>query len=870
MSLIPATPDIDAASPLGPIPGLGGSTAKKKGPKKASKPVFPWDKKKVKSTFFNYVKIEPSRWDQLFPYRLMVIDSTNNQVVGGTPDLKITVIKGTGSSTINFQKLGKPWILNLPITPQQLNITDQFAIATSATLKGILEEHSGVRFKIINASGSMGVWPFREAVEEPAPSPNPLSLEGVATSFFGGTIAAAKNVAAQAKSVFNSVTSNHPVAKPISKRPVGAKTLSTGYYHAMALQQFLEQYAEAKKDPKHASWRLVFDIPKQNQSFVCTPMQFNWQQSAAKPMEIMYNFQLKAWRRIDIGKPPKQKKANNQQLNSGILQRALAAISAARRTLSAVLDLIGAVRSDVTAPLEVLRQTSLFVKDIVGIAFTVADLPFQIAKDYSSAVKQSINNITGSIARTSSDPAVRSSLTAIASSSAATEGLSMDAVAKGQLGKSAALAQSIDPANNVFAKPEANFALMDSVPLSGLVLTDVQQFEIDQIIEDARAITVDDLKQFRSVILGLSLQLSNNFGAGDSYFSTVFGKPTPNTRIQPMTLDEFSILKDLYDVVQAYDILTATSEVDDSKKQTNMEYIAGLSDQSGVPFDVPGSKVLVPVPFGLTIEGIASRYLGDPQAWLEIATLNNLRAPYIDENGFTLPLLSNATGRQITVGSIENLYVGQRVVINSSTQSPAARVILGLDRLSDTSFLITLDGLPDLDSYLLSEKAYLQAYLPGTVNSQQKIFIPSAQDAPDDSNITPPASVSKDPLVGMSQVDWLLTDEGDVAVNSYGDFRYAAGMTNIIQALKIKFGSQKGKWLLHPEFGLDLAPGFMNSDFTAEDIYDSINELVTQDPRFQEVSGLEIDLTGPTLQISLAVTLAGQEGIFPLTFDLAS
>lgn len=823
----------------------------------------PWSD--LDSRFFKFIAIKPDRWDQLFPYRLLVIDANKgNSVVNGSLGIKATVSGSRDSAIVNFESLGKQWVFQLPISPQQLSITDQYAIQTSATLRGVSEEHSGLRFKTINASGTMGVWPYRQSITSPPSSPTVLQ------SIFGGTIEAAQTLVGQIGQAINIATSNHPASKPTSKRPETSPQgdTSTGYYAAMSLQQFLEQYAEAKKNPKNGGWRLVFDIPKQNTSYVVTPMQFVWQQNANKPLEIQYQLQLKAWRRIDLLQNVSTNKPAIQPLSPGILQRVLGTVSAARSVMSAATDLIGAVRSDVNTPLEVLRQISLFMKDISGTVITAADMPFQLQRDISSALKDSLNNLKTSISSTSSNPAVRSALSSISTSYVQTEGLSMSAVARGQIGSKAAQAQSIDPANNVFDSPEKNFDLINEVPVHSLELNPSQQAQVDSAIDDIRNITVDDLKQFRATVLELALQISNNYGAGDSYYNQIYGRATPNVRLQPMNLDEYAILDSLYDTMQSLDILTATTQVDDDKKKTNMEYVAGLADLSGINFQVPTSKILVPVPFGLTIESIAARYLGNAQRWLEIATLNNLRDPYIDEDGFQLSLLSNASGRQITITSVENLYVGQRVILRSSTQTPSPRRILGIDRLSDTSYLITLDGAGDLDSFITVDSAYLQAYLPGTVNSQQKIFIPSELDVPNDPNIVNPSSVSSDPLVGLSKVDWLLTDSGDIAINSYGDIRLAAGMTNLIQALKLKLATPKGSLITHPEYGLGLKAGVMTSEVNLQDIYNSLNKMIEEDPRFQGLDSLQIEINGPTLSISMGVNLPGQTGVFPVTFQL--
>ena len=820
------------------------------------------------SVFFPSIDIDGRRWDQLFPYRLLVIDvNFHNAIVNGSNPPQITVRKGTDTSSLEFNTYGAQWIFELPITPQQLNIQDIFAINTIATLRGVTEEHNGVKFKMINAQGSLGVWSNRQSVTNP-PTTNPTVLQSV----FGGTLEAFSNLAASATNVINVATGNSAANKPVTPRPENTPNglISTGYYSAMKLQQFLEQYAEAKKDPNNVGWRLVFDIPKQNQSFVVSPVSFTWQQNQQKAMEIMFNLQFKAWRRIDLNNKVITVPSGVSPLTPGILQRIQNTIFAAREATSAAINLIGAVRSDVEAPLNALRQTALFVKDLAGVAITAADLPSQVINDYKSGIAsvltgRSVNQLTGDAA---TDPKTILSFKALQASSQNTEGLSIQAVSSGQIGVGATQYQSTDPAQNVFTSPESNFLLIDQVPVDSLTLTVAQQAVVDDVVDSARATTVNQLKQYRATIQQLALQLSNNFGIGDAFVSQVYNLPPPVTQIAPITLDDYDLLKALYDTMQAYDLLTASTEVNDSNNLSSMEYVAGLAASSGITFDVPNSKIVAPVPFGLTIEGIASRYLQDPQRWIEIVTLNNLRDPYIDENGFQYPLLSNAAGRNIVVGNNTNLFLGQTVILMSATQTPSPRTILGIDTLSTTSFLLTLDGLPNLSNFVTADSAYIQAYLPGTVNSQQKIFIPSNINLTDSPNIVIPAIASSDPLSGMSKVDLLLTDSGDIAVNNYGDFRYAYGMTNIIQALKIKFGSIAGSILLHPEFGLGIQPGTINSTVQIQEIFRSINELVKADPRFVGVSNLQIIMNGPSLSINLGVILAGNNGVFPLSFGL--
>jgi hypothetical protein len=822
--------------------------------------------KGVISDFYKSIDIKTENWDQLLPYRFVVIDtSKGNSIVGGTygpKNITDLVRVSRGQTSINFESLPGKWEFILPISPQQLTIGDQFAINTSATLKGVLEEHNGVKFKNISVSGTMGILPQRPSVASVSES------DGWINSVFAGTIGGVANVGRFGDGIQNILNNKHPASKPYT--PKSDEVGMPGYYLAQAFQQFLEQYAEAKKDPANYAWRLVLDIPKQNQSLVVTPLQFVWSQSENKPDLVNYTLQLKAWRRIDLEKNTFTDLDSTFKLTPNVLQKALNVITEARKMMSAATTLIGAVRSDVERPLDVLRQTALFIKDLVGVTVKAADLPFQIQQDYKSSIKESMNIMKDSIKSTNSSPKVRDILNKIGVSTETNEGLTIDNINSGQLGPQAKLNQQIDPSNNIFEDPAANFEIFNEIDISDLNLTNTQQAVVSDIIESSGSLSVDNLREFRKTLLDLALQLSDYFGAGDSYFSNVYNRPTPKTRLQPMTLDEYALLKSIYDSIQAYDTLTATTTIDDLDIETNMDFVSSMASESEIEFQDSTSKILVPVPFGLTMEQIAARYLKDPMRWLEIATLNNLREPYIDEDGFSRPLLSNGSGRNITISNDENLYVGQKISIRSSMTPPSFRTILDIKRLSDTSFLITLDGLPNLDQFTLADKAYVQGYLPGTTNSQQKIFIPTDMPIDSDVNIIPPAISSKDALTGLSKVDWLLDESGDVAVNNFGDVRLAYGMTNLIQALKIKIGTVKGTNLLHPDFGLGIKVGGSISDIDLANIYGSLDKLISQDSRFNGLSSLSIELNGSAIILDMGVQLAAQRGVFPIRFELTN
>lgn len=830
----------------------------------------------VTSVFFPPLAPRGELWDKLMPYRLLVVDTTKgNKVVGGDKPSKIT-INPLGNGTLSFEPLTTAWEFFLPITPQQLSITDAYSINTSATLRGILEEHSGVRFKNITIQGTFGVWPGRPSLVVPPGTPSALQ------SVFGGTIAAAQNVATQFQSIANNITNGSNASKPVTVRPGDTsggptgggddeKGLGTGYYQTLMFTQFLEQYAEAKRNPVNAGWRLVLDIPKQNQSFVVTPIGFTWNENVNKPMEINYNLQLKAWRRINLAYPePNVASLGVTPLSPGILQQILNTISAAQNTAAAATNLIGAVRSDVDNILNIIRQTGLFVKGLAGVANAASDLPAQLISDAQSTISQFIaninpNNLSGAAATDLTTLAAIAAVTALA---ATNEGLSTAPVANGQLGPSAIASATLNPSNAVFTNPLQYPLLFGQVPVNNLTLNSAQQNALQTELNNVNSFTVQDLKNMRATILQLCLQLSNSFGAGNAYYDTTFNLPAPLVRDEPMTLDEFDILTDFYALLESYDILTATNQLDNNQILNNMEYVSALAATSDIEFSISNSKIQVPVPAGLNMEQIAERYLGDAQRWLEIVTLNFLQEPYIDQNGFVLPLLSNADGRFVVVGSDEDLFIGQTVYLYANGQSATARTIINIETLSQTSFVLTLDGLANLDSFTVENLAYIQAYLPGTVNSQNVIWVPSNLETTVDDQISIPSSVANVNLVGLSKVDWLLTPQGDIATDGQGDFQLAAGLPNLVQALAIKFGTIINTSLLNPDFGLSVKPGTMVSDTSAGDIYNEIVNLITADPRFSGISGLQVNVTPPSVGINLGVQLSGIKGVFPISFQL--
>lgn len=816
---------------------------------------------------FPAVEIDGNRWNQLFPYRLVVWDAKLKKIVGsGFGQALKDKFKQVApdSYRISFEPMASAWEFRLPITPQQYSVSTPFTDQVTATQRGIVEEHGGMKFKMISCSGSMGVWANRKNLNGKPENPTIL------TTLFSGTIEAFQGVVNQVDRTINSITSNHPAPKPTEKPPMGTELESTAYYQMMLLDQFLEQYSEFKKYPFAKDWRLVFDIPKENQSFVVTPVQFQYGKSADSPNEVKYSFQLKAWRRITLTERVSPAVFDSLTLTPDLLSKVITAVEEARRTVGSAYNLIQAVRSDFQTPFNLLREISLFAKDAAGLPAAVIDLPRQIIQDAQSAIKDTLKNLDDAAIQLTSgtSEALKNTLGLIKNSARSREGISESAVSSGQVGTSAATALQTDPSIQIFQTPEKSFDLFNLVSSTDVNFNFAQQERIDQDLETIRNTTVDDLITKRNQLLDLALQISNSFGAGDDTYSRLYEKPNPYHRIQPMTIDEFDILNKLYDAIESLDAITPTDEIDQGKTQSAFEFVGSLAADSGITFNSSSSKIRVPVPFGLNMEQIAARYLGDPDRWIEIATLNALRSPYIDEDGFFYDLLSNADGRQFNIATNANLFIGQKIILQSLTQPQTTRRIINIEKISPTNFLITVDGLDNLSAFTTVDKAKMRAYLPGTTNSQDQIFVPSDQPTNQEALSRPVPATKGDPLVGLSKIDWLLTDSGDIAVDAFGDFRLAFGMANLQQALKMKFATPPNRLLKHPEFGVGLTPGVSTADLNDQDTIKQIVKSIQNDDRFGDIINLTIDRKGPTYSVFVAVTLADGSGVFPINFVL--
>lgn len=808
-------------------------------------PVQPTEK-----VWLRTASIAAGNWNAIQPYQLIVVEQG--------PDGSYRQKAGPGI-----------WKFTLPIPPDGLSFEMPFASQVRATMGGVIEENNGAPFRMINLRGSFGVV-FGKDV---APSLKPASF---VESVFAGTITQAQNLqgaVAQLQTLGGNAGATStaiPVADFVDETKLGKLT---GYFQYRLLQYFLEAYAELKRTKDGDKARLAFCMWKDEAVYLTTPGSFSTDRTADRPMEYPWRLSLKAWKRVKLeqGVGEILSKYVPVQRSPDKLARLLTIIQDARRVLQTARKTILALGGDVNRTLfEPLRQVALFAKDALAVPLSVADLADAVIKDAKSAILElkSANQDVADFPQNANDRFAQVG-GAAASVDVQSGNAALAALAAELRDDPKKTARPAHPANALFANPQDNFDLFSTIQLGDLHLAPAVTAKVAADRAQARAMTRADFQSHLGNIRATSDAYANKVGLGADTYNRTYGLPTPPATSHQPTDQDFEILNALNNASIEVARLVATNDNAPQTKVDALQQYAGLAQQSGVAFTVPTSKYSVPFPLGSSLEMLAQRYLGDTTRWLEIAALNGLQQPYVDEEGFALPLLVNGADNVVVVEDGTNLFVNQVVWIQAPAVPRTRRHVLQIDQV-DTQVFVTLDGDSDLGQFTTLGLASLQAFLPNTVNSQSVIFIPSSQTPTYQSfnTVAIPNLDSLDPLVQIGGVSLLLDSNMDLILTPDGGSKWAAGLTNVIQNVKIAFSVRQGTLLLHPRFGLPLKVGMSVADLNTTDAVQALQAMFINNPSIASVNAAKISVDGGVVNVGVNLELAQTGQIVPVSVEL--
>lgn len=792
-------------------------------------------------SFWSQEPIDALRWNGVFPYQLLVVKSNNGKY-----------------ETVPH------WQFTFPFPPESISESMNPAVTGSVTQGGFIEEHGGAPIRLINFSGTLGVLPLRGAAET-------RKTANFAGAIFGGTVEQAKRVAVSAQGLASDFTGQNTAFQenlvPDAAVAGGDVTVgkTSGYYQMRLLKRFFENYYNFKTKKENKDARLALCLWKQQAVYLVSLTGFNSNQTAASPLEYTYNLSFRAWRRINLNEGPS---AANVYVPAprapNGLGKILKGISDARDVLENARDILSAVVGDVErAIFTPLRQTSLFAKDLTGTKLAFTDLPKHVLDSSKAAIVGFIAIREKNGEKNGFPSQVHNDIAHGIAKAAAASSRDMRAPSHREQRE-----QDDDSAFDVFRHPELFYDFLKEMKPGDMQMPPEAIAGIIKERNAVSAFTRKDFERMRDDAKRATADFADSVGVGNDLYNLTFQRPRVSAN-KTATADDYKVLFALNKFISQLNKLSATTETQ-RKRLSSVDYVAGLARQSGIAFREPKSKFLVPFPYGVTMEQLATRYLGDPDRWIEIAALNGLRAPYVDEEGFQVPLLTSGSGNEVVVADVTNLYLGQQVVLVATGTSKSTRRITQIISESDTLHTLVLDGDSDLARFTVARQAIVWAFLPDTVNSQMTLYIPSPEEpasADYQAKAIPGLNVY-DQFLNIGGVDLLLTADNDLALTPDGDCRLAVGLQNLIQEIRIRLSLAKGSLNRHPEIGFPVSVGTSIADMSAKDIAKTLKSMFADDPVFTGVQAVSVETVGNSTKISMSVTVRGGTQPIPLVLDV--
>ncbi|MDE2425784.1 MAG: hypothetical protein KGO96_07740 [Elusimicrobia bacterium] len=723
--------------------------------------------------FFHYSAVNSFNFNKYYPYQIAILQKTssNDSVSSDSP------VDSASSSFSSSYQVFNGFRLTLPVPPQSLSIVAPFASTTQVTLGGIVEEHAGLPTRIINISGTTGVVPGREGA-------NNLSQSGLlasTSSTFAGALSTAQNFSSLISSTGLNTGSTNVYSFPDLTSTNNNNVGRIGYVSFRLLEVLLEIYADlkAKGDKDSKDYRLAFFMWKDDAIYIVTPMSFEKKRDADRPLEYLYNLKLKAWQRIPLfGSPPTVDVLKiTDSLSPTVASQVFNRLRDARNTLQSLKDTIIGVRQDANLIFQQLREVAMIGNDMLGVAQTLNDLPVSIVQDLKYTVIDSWSNFAQNLHTTgqilSKTPFNLAQINTIMGQSNTNTSTLYSA-------QSSYLINNDNTSGNVnkmqvpapfgiisplFDDPDKTAYLFSQIQVNSLKISPA----INKAIQDQLAISRARPKSFFQNIINNIKVVSDAFadlvGLGNSSYNSTYNR-TAIPQIRTATDNDTNVLYAFNESIMALKSLIAPKSINTKNiVPTQSQYIAALANKSGINFTIPQSKFSIPMPYGVTLERLASLYLGDPDRWIEISAINNLREPYIDEVGFDVAIVSPPVSNQITVSSVQNIYKGQLVWLTGPSVTTFKTTIEEIKQISNNTFVLTVDITSGLDfPQSLVGFNNLHAYLPFTTNSQQLIYIPS--DKPSDTQdptdyLGIPGVNNLDGLLAVGGIDLLLDTNND-------------------------------------------------------------------------------------------------------------
>jgi hypothetical protein len=416
------------------------------------------------------------------------------------------------------------------------------------------------------------------------------------------------------------------------------------------------------------------------------------------------------------------------------------------------------------------------------------------------------------------------------------------------------------------------FELLQLITLQQLSLKPEEVIVRDQEIQRVANLQIDDFKNAIKFIKEQQLATSDTIGLGDETVSNMFGV-NQGTKQRAATISDLEYIDGLDNLIQIIEgYIFDMRQI--QKKPPNLLEIANRNIDPNSQVAVRSAYIsYFTVPFELSLESMAQKYLGSRDRWYELATVNNLQPPFVDESGSKFNILAPGTLNSVIIPSsaLENLSVGAKIGIGSFKHREETRLVEKLTENSNNTAILYLSGEQNINRFKPAEGGFVRVYQPGTTRKNQLIIIPSTIPIDDISKPTPTNGRLRELSSAFLNFGISFARDQrtrDLIVESNGNFKFSYGFDAIRAAVINAITTTKGELPFHPDYGVNAAIGerFFGTTDEAMIFGELVRTSIMTDPRFESVTIANLQATQTSMSLKLLVKIKGYDGLIPLSF----
>ena len=414
--------------------------------------------------------------------------------------------------------------------------------------------------------------------------------------------------------------------------------------------------------------------------------------------------------------------------------------------------------------------------------------------------------------------------------------------------------------------------LLSTLTFAELKLTGDEKILVNEEIQRVQALTIADFLDMLAYLSAASSLAAQSIGLGDPDAAKLLGVAlSPKQR--SATIADLSQLDDAQEIEKMIQGMIFDLKQNTDKRPDLLAAANANTDPNSTGTINAAYLSAVAIPFEISLEHMAQKYLGDSALFYELVTINNLQPPYLDPVGQKLNLLAPGALNNFIIPDTlrSSMPVGSKVSIGSYKVREETRIVERVTSNGDGTLVVFLSGAQDLSKLQTTQGAFVRVFQPGTVKMGDFILIPLTQGSPNQSAFTPQSDVLKrlDPTLLAFGVD-IATDEKDGGFlrDGTGDLLLSFGLENVRQAVLTAVKTTPGELPFHQLHGVEVDAGttYYGTTDEAALFAQTLRGSLLKDPRYTDIQIAALSATNSGIALTLLVSIQGQSNAIPLSF----